>query len=135
MAFSVVSMRTTQKSQLICMCAPTRTTLPSLLSKLFPKLMASKCFFLLFLEHKSKLTIPILNTCFFILRQSERHPKSFEMAQEEVLTCVGFFLYERFFSLYQAAMIQEQAWQILFYTCVLEFVKKFRVKNSLKIII
>ena len=59
--------------------------------------------------------------------RSERHAKSFEMAQEEVLVCIGLFLYERFFSVYQAMRIQEQAWRILFYTCLTSLVRKIQV--------
>jgi hypothetical protein len=58
----------------------------------------------------------------------ERHAKTLDIAQEEVLTCVGIHLYERFHRIYQSIKIEEQTWQLLFYTCVFTLKKSFEVK-------
>jgi hypothetical protein len=58
----------------------------------------------------------------------ERHAKTLDIAQEEVLTCVGIYLYERFHRIYQAMKLEEQTWQLLFYTAVITFKKCFEVR-------
>jgi len=45
----------------------------------------------------------------------ERHAKTMEIAQEEVLTCVGVCLYQRMVSIWQRLREEEQSWQLLFY--------------------
>ncbi|XP_014662707.1 PREDICTED: uncharacterized protein LOC106805568 isoform X3 [Priapulus caudatus] len=45
----------------------------------------------------------------------ERHAKTIDIAQEEVLTCVGIYLYERLHRIYQRVRAEDQTWQLLFY--------------------
>ena len=53
----------------------------------------------------------------------ERHAKTIDIAQEEILTCVGVFLYERLVKVWQRLRAEEQTWQILFFLGV-ETLKK-----------
>lgn len=61
------------------------------------------------------------------LRRPERHAKSIDVAQEEILICIGLHLYERFFQLGQSLKIVEQAWKILFYSSVISLKKRLNV--------
>ncbi|XP_056451310.1 gametogenetin-binding protein 2 isoform X1 [Gadus chalcogrammus] len=45
----------------------------------------------------------------------ERHAKTMDVAQEEVLTCLGIHLYERLHRIWQKLRAEEQTWQMLFY--------------------
>ncbi|KAF6024297.1 GGNBP2 [Bugula neritina] len=45
----------------------------------------------------------------------ERHAKTLDIAQEEVLTCLGSYLYARLNRLLQKIRLEEQTWQQLFY--------------------
>uniref|UniRef100_A0A4W5PS03 Gametogenetin-binding protein 2 n=1 Tax=Hucho hucho TaxID=62062 RepID=A0A4W5PS03_9TELE len=45
----------------------------------------------------------------------ERHAKTIDIAQEEVLTCLGIHLYERLHRIWQKLRAEEQTWQMLFY--------------------
>ncbi|CAF0955399.1 unnamed protein product, partial [Didymodactylos carnosus] len=45
----------------------------------------------------------------------ERHAKTLDIAQEEILTCVGIYLYERFHKICQTMRSEEQTWQLLCY--------------------
>jgi hypothetical protein len=58
----------------------------------------------------------------------ERHAKTLDIAQEEVLTCIGIHLYERFHRIYQSMKTEEQTWQLLFYTSVSTLRKRFEVE-------
>ena len=53
----------------------------------------------------------------------ERHAKTIDIAQEEILTCVGVYLYERLIKVWQRLRAEEQTWQILFFLGV-ETLKK-----------
>jgi hypothetical protein len=46
--------------------------------------------------------------------QMERHAKSMEIAQEEVLTCLGVHLHDRFFRIQQKLKVEDKSWQLLF---------------------
>lgn len=46
-------------------------------------------------------------------RQRERHAKTLEIAQEEVLTCIGMCIFERFRKIYNARKEEEGACQLL----------------------
>ncbi|CAF1134183.1 unnamed protein product [Adineta ricciae] len=48
----------------------------------------------------------------------ERHAKTLDIAQEEILTCIGIYLYERFDKIYRALRSEEQTWQLLFYITI-----------------
>jgi hypothetical protein len=48
----------------------------------------------------------------------ERHAKTLDVAQEEILTCIGIYLYERFEKIYRTIRSEEQTWQLLFYIIV-----------------
>ncbi|XP_035383474.1 gametogenetin-binding protein 2 isoform X1 [Electrophorus electricus] len=45
----------------------------------------------------------------------ERHAKTIDVAQEEVLTCLGIHLYERLHRIWQKLRAEEQTWHMLFY--------------------
>ena len=45
----------------------------------------------------------------------ERHARTIDIAQEEVLTCLGIYLWERLHRLWQKLRAEEQTWQMLFY--------------------
>jgi hypothetical protein len=45
----------------------------------------------------------------------ERHAKTLDIAQEEILTCIGIYLFERFDKIYRTVRSEEQIWQLLFY--------------------
>ena len=57
----------------------------------------------------------------------ERHAKTIKIAQEEILTCVGVFLYERLVKLWQRLKADEQTWQILFLLGVETLKKKLEI--------
>ena len=59
----------------------------------------------------------------------ELHAKTLDIAQEEVLTCIGIHLYERFHRVCQAMRAEEQTWQLLFYASVFTLKKSFEVTN------
>jgi len=50
----------------------------------------------------------------FSCSPTERHAKSMEIAQEEVLTCLGVHLHDRFFRIQQKLKVEGKAWQLLF---------------------
>lgn len=60
----------------------------------------------------------------------ERHAKTLDIAQEEVLTCLGIYLYERLHRIWQKLRAEEQTWQILFYFGVDSLKKSFEVKPN-----
>lgn len=57
----------------------------------------------------------------------ERHAKTIDIAQEEVLTCVGIHLYERLHKIWQKLRAEEQTWQILFHLGIDALRKSFEV--------
>lgn len=57
----------------------------------------------------------------------ERHAKTIDVAQEEVLTCVGIFLYERLHKIWQKLRAEEQTWQILFHLGIDALRKSFEM--------
>ena len=57
----------------------------------------------------------------------ERHAKTIKIAQEEILTCVGVYLYERLVKLWQRLKADEQTWQILFLLGVETLKKKLEI--------
>ncbi|XP_070572373.1 gametogenetin-binding protein 2-like isoform X2 [Ptychodera flava] len=57
----------------------------------------------------------------------ERHAKTIDIAQEEVLTCLGIQLYERLYRIWQKLRAEEQTWQMLFYLGVSALRKSFEV--------
>ena len=59
----------------------------------------------------------------------ERHAKTMEIAQQEVLTCIGIYLYQRYHLIYQIMKSEEQTWKLLYYTSV------HTLKKSLEVII
>lgn len=48
----------------------------------------------------------------------ERHAKTLDIAQEEILTCIGIYLFERFDKIFRAIRSEEQTWQLLFYIAI-----------------
>lgn len=57
----------------------------------------------------------------------ERHAKTLDIAQEEVLTCLGIHLWERLHRLWQKLRAEEQTWQMLFYLGIDALRKSFEV--------
>ncbi|KAI4879644.1 hypothetical protein NFI96_016149 [Prochilodus magdalenae] len=57
----------------------------------------------------------------------ERHAKTIDIAQEEVLTCLGIHLYERLYRIWQKLRAEEQTWQILFYLGIDALRKSFEM--------
>ncbi|XP_073522638.1 gametogenetin-binding protein 2 isoform X2 [Phyllobates terribilis] len=57
----------------------------------------------------------------------ERHAKTIDIAQEEVLTCLGIHLYERLHRIWQKLRAEEQTWQLLFYLGVDALRKSFEM--------
>ncbi|KAG9281698.1 gametogenetin-binding protein 2 isoform X3 [Astyanax mexicanus] len=57
----------------------------------------------------------------------ERHAKTIDIAQEEVLTCLGIHLYERLHRIWQKLRAEEQTWQILFYLGIDALRKSFEM--------
>ncbi|XP_048872711.1 gametogenetin-binding protein 2 isoform X1 [Brienomyrus brachyistius] len=57
----------------------------------------------------------------------ERHAKTIDIAQEEVLTCLGVHLYERLHRIWQKLRAEEQTWQMLFYLGVDALRKSFEM--------
>lgn len=65
----------------------------------------------------------------FFLRRRERHAKTIDIAQEEVLTCLGIHLYERLHRIWQKLRAEEQTWQILFHLGIDALRKSFEVHS------
>nr|XP_055054135.1 gametogenetin-binding protein 2 isoform X1 [Misgurnus anguillicaudatus]XP_055054136.1 gametogenetin-binding protein 2 isoform X1 [Misgurnus anguillicaudatus] len=57
----------------------------------------------------------------------ERHAKTMDIAQEEVLTCLGIHLYERLHRIWQKLRAEEQTWQMLFYLGIDALRKSFEM--------
>lgn len=57
----------------------------------------------------------------------ERHAKTIDIAQEEVLTCLGIHLYERLHRIWQKLRAEEQTWQLLFYLGIDALRKSFEM--------
>uniref|UniRef100_A0A0B7BFE8 Gametogenetin-binding protein 2 n=1 Tax=Arion vulgaris TaxID=1028688 RepID=A0A0B7BFE8_9EUPU len=51
----------------------------------------------------------------FIGGKKDRHAKTLDIAQEEVLTCLGIHIFERLHRIWQKLRSEEQTWLILFY--------------------
>ena len=64
------------------------------------------------------------------MSRRERHAKTLDIAQEEVLTCLGIHLYERLSKIWQKLRAEEQTWQILFYLGVDTLRKNFEVGEA-----
>jgi len=64
-----------------------------------------------FLDALIKRAEPEVNGSYSKLR--ERHAKTLEIAQEEVLTCVGMIMYERLRRIYVSLREEERACQVL----------------------
>uniref|UniRef100_A0A8C4DVY7 Gametogenetin-binding protein 2 n=1 Tax=Dicentrarchus labrax TaxID=13489 RepID=A0A8C4DVY7_DICLA len=58
----------------------------------------------------------------------ERHAKTIDIAQEEVLTCLGIHLYERLHRIWQKLRAEEQTWQILFHLGIDALRKSFEME-------
>lgn len=59
------------------------------------------------------VTIMVLNLFFSHSRHRERHAKTMEIAQEEVLTCIGMCIYNRLKRIQQCVKEEENACQVL----------------------
>ncbi|KAK7488218.1 hypothetical protein BaRGS_00020525 [Batillaria attramentaria] len=49
------------------------------------------------------------------MNRRDRHAKTLDIAQEEVLTCLGIHIYERLYRIGQKLRAEEQTWELLFY--------------------
>jgi hypothetical protein len=66
--------------------------------------------------------------CLLIFKsRRERHAKTIDIAQDEVLTCIGIYLFEKFHKVYQLIKQEEQTWQLLLYTSAVTLKKSFEV--------
>ncbi|ESO11604.1 hypothetical protein HELRODRAFT_71366 [Helobdella robusta] len=63
----------------------------------------------------------------FIPGSRERHAKTWDIAQEEVLNGLGVHLLDRMFKVWQGLKIEEQTWHLLFFSGVEALKKKFEV--------
>eukprot|EP00058_Branchiostoma_floridae_P020161 XP_002605651.1 hypothetical protein BRAFLDRAFT_128225 [Branchiostoma floridae] len=63
----------------------------------------------------------------FSSSRRERHAKTIDIAQEEVLTCLGIHLYERLHRIWQKLRAEEQTWEMLFYVGVDTLRKSFEM--------
>ncbi|XP_077361057.1 gametogenetin-binding protein 2 [Festucalex cinctus] len=61
----------------------------------------------------------------FAAGYKKRHTKTFDTAQEEVLTSLGVHLYERLHKIWQKFRAEEQTWQILLHVGIDELRKSF----------
>ena len=66
----------------------------------------------------------------FPCSRRERHAKTMDIAQEEVLTCLGIYLCERLHRIKLKLRAEEQTWQILFCIGVDALRKNFEVRLS-----
>uniref|UniRef100_A0A8C4NE63 Gametogenetin-binding protein 2 n=1 Tax=Eptatretus burgeri TaxID=7764 RepID=A0A8C4NE63_EPTBU len=62
----------------------------------------------------------------------ERHAKTLDSAQEEVVTCLAIHLYERLHRIWQRLRAEEQTWQLLFYLSLDALRKNFEVAVEAK---
>ncbi|KAJ3588799.1 hypothetical protein NHX12_009653 [Muraenolepis orangiensis] len=62
-----------------------------------------------------------------VYEERERHAKTMDVAQEEVLTCLGIHLYGRLHRIWQKLRAEEQTWQMLFYLGVDGLRKSFEM--------
>lgn len=76
---------------------------------------------------KSSLQVFDTHIFFLFCRRRERHAKTIDIAQEEVLTCLGIHLYERLHRIWQKLRAEEQTWQLLFHTGIDALRKSFEV--------
>lgn len=58
----------------------------------------------------------------------ERHAKTLDIAQEEVLICIGIHLFEKFFLIFQSIRLDEQIWQLMVYSSIVALKKNFELK-------
>ncbi|CAE1292596.1 Gametogenetin-binding protein 2,Gametogenetin-binding protein 2-like [Acanthosepion pharaonis] len=62
----------------------------------------------------------------------DRHAKTLDIAQEEVLTCLGIHLHERMYRIWRELKAEEQTWQILFYLGINALKKGFEMELERK---
>ncbi|XP_033628175.1 gametogenetin-binding protein 2-like [Asterias rubens] len=62
----------------------------------------------------------------------ERHAKTIEIAQEEVLTCLGIHIYERLHKIWQSLRAEEQTWLLLFHVGVQKLEKALEMALEAK---
>lgn len=78
--------------------------------------------FSLFLNFKLAFKPMLINH-----RKRDRHAKTLDIAQEEVLTCLGIHIFERLHRIWQKLRSEEQTWLILFYMGVDALRKSYQV--------
>lgn len=62
-------------------------------------------------------------------RRRERHAKTLEAAQEEILTCLGLHIYDRLHRIRQKVLAEEQAWSLLVHVGMYKLQKAFEVES------
>ncbi|PIK50935.1 putative gametogenetin-binding protein 2-like [Apostichopus japonicus] len=62
----------------------------------------------------------------------ERHAKTLEAAQEEILTCLGLHIYDRLHRIRQKVLAEEQAWSLLVHVGMYKLQKAFEVALDAK---
>ena len=68
-----------------------------------------------------------INTSLFNFSHRERHAKTLDIAQEEVLTCLAIHLHERLYKICVKLSAEEQTWQVLFYVGIAALKRSFEV--------
>ena len=63
-------------------------------------------------------------------RRRERHAKTIDIAQEEVLTCLGLNLFDKLQKISQKLKAEEQTWDLLFHLGTLRLQKSFEVRRA-----
>ncbi|XP_072043576.1 gametogenetin-binding protein 2-like [Amphiura filiformis] len=62
----------------------------------------------------------------------ERHAKTIDIAQEEMLTCLGIYVYNRLNAIWQVLRTEEQTWLLLFHVGVQRLQKAFEMALEAK---
>lgn len=106
-------------------CSMVILSLPFLFMKPSPKLMKNGSMI-------DSFQSVFIDTPFYFhsSHRRERHAKTLEIAQEEVLTCLGLFLYERLQKVHTRLREEEQTWDILFHVALDTLRRNFEVSEA-----
>lgn len=63
----------------------------------------------------------------FFSSSRERHAKTIEIAQNEVVTCLGLYMYDRLHRMQTALKSVEQTFHLMYYTGVIALYNNFQV--------
>ena len=82
-----------------------------------------------FLKVRKVNQAPALFVLILARNRRDRHAKTLDIAQEEVLTCLGIHIYERLHKIGQKLRQEEQTWRLLFCLGVETLKKNFEVSG------